>query len=68
MRGRRTNAEIVSRQGRCWGGRSNEVLALVQARTGVASELSEEGAMDSGKVLFRGTNEWRRLAEDRIGT
>ena len=50
------------------GGRSNEVLVLVQARTGVASELSEEGTMDSGKILFRGTNGWRRLVEDRIGT
>ena len=46
----------------------DEVLILVQARTGVASELSEEGAMDSGKELFRGTNEWRRLIEDRIDT
>ena len=50
------------------GGRSNEVLVLVQARAGVASELSEEGAMDSWKVLFRGTNGWRRFVEDRIDT
>ena len=48
------------------GGRLNEVLVLVQARTGVASELSEEGAMDSGKVLFRSTNGWRQFVEDRI--
>ena len=48
------------------GGRSNEVLVLVQARAGAASELSEESAMDSGKVLFRGTNGWGRFVEDRI--
>ena len=29
------------------GGRSNEVLILVQAGTGVASELGEEGSVDS---------------------
>ena len=39
---------------------------MVQAGAGVASELSEEGAMGSGKVLFRGTNGWRRFVEDRI--
>ena len=70
MQGRRTNAGccegIVSRQAGVWGGRSYEVLVLVQARAGVASELGEEGAMDSGKVLFRGTNGWRRFVEDRI--
>ena len=48
------------------GGRSDEVLILVQAGEGVASELSEKGAMDSGKVLFRGTNGWRQFVEDRI--
>ena len=41
---------------------------MVQARAGIASELSEEGAMDSGKELFRGTNGWRQLIEDRIDT
>ena len=39
---------------------------MVQARAGVASELGEEGAMGSEKVLFRGTNGWRRFVEDRI--
>ena len=30
------------------------------------SWASEEGAMGSGKVLFRGTYGWRRFVEDRI--
>ena len=28
--------------------------------------MSEEAAIDSGKVLFRGTDGWRRFVEDRI--
>ena len=39
---------------------------MVQARAGIASKLSEEGEMGSGKELFRGTNGWKRFVEDRI--